>query len=199
MDASDWNLGRNSALIQTLDEFCARRDTIPGKVIMTSGGFDPIHPGHMTSFADAKWHFEKESIEDGSPWPILVVVVNGDSFLDAKKGRAFLDLRTRCQIVSMCKDVDVVIPFEIENDQTVIKAIEKIRPDILAKGGDRTDFSNIPEWDICQKLGVDIVTGMGEDKNWSSTAFLDKWVEPFRDYIEILENTQCGCKTTKDT
>src|SRR5215213_1093147 len=76
-----------------------------GKLVVASGGFDPIHPGHASNLLEAK------RLGD-----TLVVVVNGDAFLKAKKGKAFQDLKTRCQIVSFLRAVDYVVPFEIEND-----------------------------------------------------------------------------------
>ncbi len=196
-EVSSWNLGRGSALIRSVYRTAELRDTTCGKIIMTSGGFDCIHPGHMTSFLDIKRKFEGE-MRASSDTPILIVVVNGDDFLSNKKGRPFIDLKTRCQIVSCCKGVDVVVPFEIEDDATVVKAIRAIKPDIFAKGGDRTDLHNIPEWDICKELGVEIVTGMGEDKFWSSSDFLKKWSKPDRDYIKNLENITCSTGNGND-
>ena len=182
------NLGRGTARIESIESFARRRNTLSAyKVIMTSGGFDPIHPGHLTSFLDAKARYEDDS-GPYVPKPLVVVVVNGDSFLCDKKGRAFQDLKTRCQIVSCCRGVDVVIPFEKPGDSTVCEAIRLIRPDVFAKGGDRTGIENIPEWGVCQELGVEVATGFGEDKLWSSSDFLKRWEKPFRDYIEIVEN-----------
>jgi cytidyltransferase-like protein len=184
---SKWNLGRDSALIQSLEKFSELRSSISGTVIMTSGGMDPIHPGHLTSFLDAKRIFENKANQANYPKPVLIVVVNGDAFLASKKGRPFMDLKTRCQIVSFVRGVDIVIPFEINGDSTVRKAIKSIRPNVFAKGGDRTGIENIPEWGICKELGIEVVTGMGDDKLWSSSDFLAKWEKPYRDYIELLE------------
>ena len=61
----------------------------------------------------------------------LVVVVNGDDFLTRKKGKPFMDLTTRCRIVSCIRGVDFVIPFEIENDSTVCEALRRVRPHVL--------------------------------------------------------------------
>ena len=88
-------------------------------MVMTSGGFDSIHPGHISCIL--------ESAQYGD---VLVVVVNGDGFLRAKKGKAFQDLRTRCLIVSALREVDFVVPFEVEDDSTVNTALEVIRPDV---------------------------------------------------------------------
>ena len=63
--------------------------------------------------------------------------------------------------MSCLRDVDFVVSFEIEDDATVIEALRGVRPHFFTKGGDRTDFTNIPEWDVCQELGVQIVPKTG--------------------------------------
>lgn len=151
------------AKIVSFEEFDQIRDQL-GTIVCTSGGYDPIHPGHATCLVESKKHGDT-----------LVVVVNGDSFLKTKKGKAFQDLDTRCRIVSCIRGVDYVIPFEIENDQTVCEALRRIRPKYFTKGGDRTDFTNIPEWDVCQEHGIEIIPQVGLEKKWSSSDFLKDW------------------------
>jgi len=153
------------AEILDFDQFAKQRDRL-GRIVCTSGGYDPIHPGHLSCLIESK------KLGD-----TLVVVVNGDSFLRGKKGRAFQDLATRCRIVSCVRGVDFVIPFENPGDATVSEALRRIRPHVFTKGGDRTDASNIAEWEICRELGVEIVTGVGADKQWSSSDFLRDWGE----------------------
>ncbi len=102
-------------------------------------------------------------------------MVNGDAFLRAKKGKAFQDLRTRCLIVSALRGVDFVVPFEAEGDQTVSAALEMIRPDVFTKGGDRVDARTIPEWEVCERIGARVVTGVGLPKEWSSSDLLQSW------------------------
>jgi len=156
----------NFAPIVPLEDFAAVRRAIKGSLIVTSGGYDPIHPGHLSCIVDSKNYGD-----------VLAVVVNGDWFLDYKKGKAFMDLATRCEVVSAIRGVDYVIPFEIENDQTVCKALEIIRPDVFTKGGDREDANTIPEWDICQEYGIKIVTGVGDSKVHSSSNILEDWYQ----------------------
>jgi D-beta-D-heptose 7-phosphate kinase/D-beta-D-heptose 1-phosphate adenosyltransferase len=151
--------------IVTFDEFDQLRPTL-GRIVCTSGGYDPIHPGHATCIVESKKYGDT-----------LVVVVNGDAFLRAKKGKAFQDLETRCAIVSCIRGVDFVVPFEIENDQTVCEALRRLRPHVFTKGGDRTDYTNIPEWAVCQEFGIQIVPQVGLDKKWSSSDFLREWGE----------------------
>ena len=152
------------AKIVTFEGIDAIRDHL-GSIVCTSGGFDPLHPGHASCIIESKKFGDT-----------LVVIVNGDDFLINKKGKAFMDLKTRCQIVSCLRGVDYVVPFEIENDSTVVKALEMLKPDIFTKGGDRNDYTNIPEWDVCQKLGIEILPQIGLPKRWNSSEFLDEWV-----------------------
>ena len=156
------------AKIISFEEFETLREKL-GKIVCTSGGFDPIHPGHLSCIYDSRLYGDT-----------LVVAVNGDTFLHNKKGRPFMDLKTRCHIVSYVKGVDYVIPFEIENDQTVRVALQKIRPHVFTKGGDRMNEKNIPEWETCKENGIEIVTGVGSKKDWSSSDFLKEWVEFWR-------------------
>ena len=160
MKKNEWG-----ARIVSLDEF---KKLLPklGKVVATSGGFDPIHPGHISCIIESKKYGDT-----------LVVIVNGDGFLAAKKGRPFQSLETRSLIVSGIAGVDYVVPFEIKNDQTVTKALEIIRPHVFTKGGDRVDKKTLPEWETCKKHNIEIVFGVGEDKKWSSSWFLKDWSE----------------------
>ena len=153
------------AKILSFEEFEALRPGL-GTIVATSGGFDPIHPGHISCILESKKYGDT-----------LAVIVNGDAFLRAKKGKPFQDLATRCAIVSAIAGVDFVIPFEIENDQTVCEALRRLRPHVFTKGGDRIDASTIPEWTICEALGIKIVSGVGLSKLWSSSTFLKDWEE----------------------
>lgn len=158
----------NYAKIVTFDEFDQLRDNL-GRIVCTSGGYDPLHPGHATCIVDSKSYGDT-----------LVVVVNGDNFLHTKKGKPFMDLQTRCMIISCLRGVDYVIPFEIKNDQTVIEALRRIRPHIFTKGGDRKDYTNIPEWAVCQELGIQLIPQVGLPKSWNSSNFLAEWGEFWR-------------------
>ncbi len=150
------------APVVSFDEFDSIRPV--GRIVATSGGFDPIHPGHISSI--------QASAQFGD---VVVVIVNGDAFLRAKKGRPFQDLQTRCLIVSAIRGVDFVVPFEIDGDATVREALRRLRPAVFTKGGDRVDERSIPEWDVCSELGIEVVSGVGADKQWSSSWFLDAW------------------------
>ncbi len=159
------------APVLTLDEFRALRDRegdAMGVVVATSGGYDPIHPGHVTCIVESKAYGDT-----------LVVVVNGDAFLRNKKGKPFQDVETRAAIVSAIRGVDYVVKFEIEDDPTVTEALRAIRPRYFTKGGDRVKGKSLPpsEEAVCQEFGIEIVDGVGRDKVWSSTDFLTEWGE----------------------
>jgi cytidyltransferase-like protein len=153
------------ASIVNFDEFEELRPKL-GKIVATSGGFDPIHPGHISCIIDSSQYGDT-----------LIVIVNGDAFLTAKKGRPFQNLETRSLIVSGIRGVDYVVPFEIKNDQTVSKALASLRPDVFTKGGDRVDKASLPEWDICEENNIKIEFNVGHDKKWSSSWFLKEWDE----------------------
>src|SRR3954465_11643000 len=95
------------AKIVSLQEFAKLRPKL-GKIVATSGGYDPVHPGHISLMINSKKYGDK-----------LVVIVNGDWFLAQKKGRPFQSLETRSLIVSGISGVDYVVPFEIEGDMSV--------------------------------------------------------------------------------
>jgi cytidyltransferase-like protein len=152
------------AKIITFEEFDSIRSEL-GRIVCASGGFDPIHPGHIS------YIYESRKFGD-----TVVVIVNGDAFLSAKKGKPFMNLETRSNIVAHIIGVDYVIPFEIKNDHTVNVALEKIKPHVFTKGGDRTDSDTIPEWQTCEQHGIEVITGVGADKAWSSSNYLENWL-----------------------
>ena len=154
------------ARIVSFEEFDTQYRASAGRIVAVSGGFDPIHPGHISNIQEGK------KLGD-----TLVAIVNGDAFLTSKKGKPFQDLQTRSSIISSVQGVDFVIPFEIDNDMTVCKALEWLRPHIFAKGGDRVDERTIPEWKVCEAHDIKVVSGIGLDKEWSSSIFLKEWVE----------------------
>ena len=153
------------AQIVSFDEFARLRSKL-GKIVATSGGFDPIHPGHISLIIQSKQYGDT-----------LVVIVNGDAFLTTKKGRPFQSLETRSLIVSGIANVDYVVPFEIKNDMSVNKALDALKPQVYTKGGDTVDPATIREWEVCQKNNIEVIFGVGEDKKWSSSWLLKDWDE----------------------
>lgn len=126
------------------------------KTVAVSGGFDPLHIGHVR-------YLEEAHKIAGH----LTVILNGDSFLVRKKGFAFMPQEQRAEILRALRCVDDVVIFESEQD-TVVPALEVLAPDIFAKGGDR-GADNTPEAAFCEAHGIQIVYGVGgTDKPQSS-------------------------------
>lgn len=129
-------------------------------LVVTSGYFDPLHEGHLELFSRAK--------ELGTK---LIVIVNNDYQTKLKKGFSFMGEKERLAIVTSLGMVDRAI-LSIDKDKTVRKTLESLKPHVFAKGGDST-FENVPEREICDKLGIRLVLGLG-DKIQSSSWLLKK-------------------------
>lgn len=124
-------------------------------IVAVSGGFDPLHIGHIEYLEKAKQLGDK-----------LVVILNQDHFLIKKKGFAFMPFNERKRILESLKFVDEVIG-QIDKDHTVCESLKKLKPNIFAKGGDR-NIGNIPEKEVCDELGIKIIDGLGEKIRSSS-------------------------------
>jgi len=127
--------------------------------VVACGGFDPVHVGHIDYLKKAKALGDR-----------LIVVLNNDNWLKKKKGFVFMQQNERKKILEAIRYVDeVIISAHKPNtkDISINNELRKIRPSILAKGGDRTR-DNIPETELCAKLGIKIVDGLGK-KIQSST------------------------------
>src|SRR3989344_6413267 len=121
-------------------------------IIATSGGFDPLHIGHVRLFREARALGDK-----------LVVIVNNDNWLKYKKGFAFMPHKERAELIASFPFVDKVVITGHKlgtNDISICKELEKIRPHIFANGGDRA-AGNIPEYKLCKKLGIKMVFNVG--------------------------------------
>ena len=143
------------------------------KIVLVTGGFDPIHSGHIAYFKAARELGDK-----------LVVGVNSDEWLTRKKGQPFMSWEERATIVASLHDVDRVINFD-DSDNSAKDAIRKAREifpghDIIfANGGDRTK-DNIPEMELLKEyLNLTFEFGVGgEDKKNSSSWILQEWKAP---------------------
>ena len=125
------------------------------KTIMVSGGFDPIHIGHIRMILDAAKHGE------------VVVVANSDDWLMRKKGYVFMSWEERAEIIRSIRGV-VRVEHVDDSDNSVCEAIQRCRPDAFANGGDRKG-NNTPEVALCDKLGIDLVWNVGGGKIQSSS------------------------------
>lgn len=134
------------------------RDTMH---VLISGGFDPIHVGHVRYIQEAR--------KLGSH---LTVIVNSDEWLKRKKGKAFMSQDDRKEIIKAISGVSDVYIYAGPNDD-VSDAILRFRPDIFAKGGDRT-IDTLPQVEInaCKEVGCEIICNVGGDKIRSSSELL---------------------------
>jgi cytidyltransferase-like protein len=135
-------------------------------VYMTSGGFDPLHVGHLRCILATVDMAEK----DGG---YVAIIVNGDGFLKRKKGKPFMSAAERAEIIAGIRGVDAAIIWD-DGGQTVIGAIEVLRPDYFTKGGDRAVPEDIPEWEICEKIGCEVIFNVGGVKVQSSSWLLEE-------------------------
>ena len=139
-------------------------------IILISGGFDPIHSGHI------------KLINDASKYGDVIVLLNSDEWLRNKKGKEFLSFDERKIIMKNIKGVIDVIEFN-DSDKTCIDGIKIAKSlyknDIIkfANGGDRNDKTT-PEREFCDKNDIETLFGIGgNDKSNSSSWILKKWKE----------------------
>ena len=143
------------------------------KIAIVSGGFDPLHVGHVELMQKAR------CLADA-----LVVIMNDDDFLTRKKGKPFMPFEERKKIVENIRYVDMAVKC-IDKDQTVCETLkglascrtllagqpyEKL---LFCNGGDRTSGENTPEHALCLELGIESVYGLG-DKIQSSSWLTNK-------------------------
>lgn len=127
-----------------------------------------MHIGHVQMFQNAKELGDR-----------LVVILNNDHWLVAKKGYAFMPERERAYIIEALEAVDeVYITKHEENpkDMSVSGALRDVEPDIFANGGDRKKH-NTPEQEVCEEIGCKMVYNMGGEKIQSSSWLLDEFHE----------------------
>ncbi|MEK7354105.1 MAG: adenylyltransferase/cytidyltransferase family protein [Chloroflexota bacterium] len=133
-------------------------------VVATGGGFDPLHEGHVRLFKEAK------KLGD-----VLVVMLNSDEQLSKKKGQPFYPSEDeRKEIIESIRYVDKVI-IDPGKDVTCEEALKLVKPDILAKGGDRVEGS-MPEIELktCKEIGCRIIYNVGGAKVQSSSWLLKR-------------------------
>tara|TARA_Y100001970_G_scaffold290592_1_gene424902 strand:+ start:383 stop:898 length:516 start_codon:yes stop_codon:yes gene_type:complete len=130
----------------------------PYDVVCVSGGFDPVHIGHLRMIQEAAQHGH------------VVVIVNSDDWLMRKKGYIFMPFEERCEILEGFTATGETTNVD-DRDGTVCEALRRIKPDYFANGGDRKN-DNTPEMDVCEELGVQLLWNMGGGKVQSSSTLV---------------------------
>ncbi len=129
---------------------------------------DPLHIGHLALFKEARKLGDK-----------LIVILNNDNWLRAKKGRIFMSEKDRKKIIEELVCVDEVIISRhprTPKDMSVSVELAKVKPHIFANGGDRTS-KNTPEKKICRDLNIKMVYNVGGKKARSSSELLERYHE----------------------
>jgi len=136
-------------------------------IVAVSGGFDPLHIGHIDMINEAKMLGDE-----------LVVILNNDNWLKKKKGYVFMPQAERKEILKALRLVDRVIltkhkPDDI--DKSVCCELKKLRPNIFANGGDRKpDGDPVPEVELCKRLGIKMIYNIGKRGKIQSSSWLVK-------------------------
>lgn len=126
--------------------------------VMVSGGFDPVHIGHIRMILEASKHGD------------VLVVANSDDWLFRKKGFVFMEFEQRAEILASIKGV-VKVSGVNDSDDTVCEAIRRLKPTYFANGGDRKKH-NTPEQAVCEELGVEMLWGVGGNNKANSSSVL---------------------------
>ena len=139
------------------------------KIICISGGFDPIHVGHIRLIEAAAKHGD------------VFVILNSDEWLMRKKGYMFMTFDERKEIIGSIGVVQDVLDVN-DNDGTVCEALERIRPSYFGNGGDRLP-DNVPEVELCKHFGIKMFWNLGGEKIQSSSDLVQS-------YKELSENPE---------
>ncbi len=132
-------------------------------VVAVSGGFDPLHIGHIRLLKEAK-SFGDE----------LVVILNNDNWLKKKRGFVFMPQQERKEIIKSLKWVNRVILTKHSahpEDMSVNAELRKIKPNIFANGGDRIR-NNIPEVAVCKEINCKMIFNVGRGGKIQSSSWL---------------------------
>ena len=130
------------------------------KIIAVSGGFDPVHHGHVRMIQEAAKHGD------------VMVIINSDDWLIRKKGYVFMPWQERAYIMACFKGVTAVVSVD-DSDGTVCEALRSHKPDMFANGGDRRT-NNTPEMDVCNENNIEMLWNIGGEKIQSSSDLVSK-------------------------
>ena len=152
-----------ATILNSVEDLKQQVEILNEKLIVTSGGFDPMHVGHLRCLIESA-----DLARRSGPKFKLAVIVNSDGFLMRKKGFAFMPESERLEIIAGVRGVDYVVPWD-DGGQTVTGALEILQPFAFTKGGDRDAATNVPEFDLCEKMGTRVIFNVGGGKIQSSS------------------------------
>ena len=135
------------------------------ETIMVSGGFDPVHAGHI------------RMIRDAAQYGDVIIIANSDDWLFRKKGFVFMEWERRVEILNAIKGVILVDSVD-DADGTVCAAIRRLKPTYFANGGDR-GRTNTPEQSVCEEIGVKLLWAIGGEEKLASSSELAKKARNF--------------------
>ncbi len=146
-------------------------------LVAVSGGFDPVHAGHVRMFEEARALGDK-----------LIVILNNDHWLLKKKNYVFMPDTERAEIIRSFRWVDGVFITKHKadpEDMSVCDAIKILKPQIFANGGDRVR-KNVPEVELCRKMGIKMAFNVGKGgKVQSSSWLVDKAIKTAPRKIQV--------------
>ena len=140
-------------------------------IVAVSGGFDPIHIGHIRMFEEARKLGDE-----------LVVILNNDNWLMKKKGIVFMSQKERMEVIRALRAVDRVVLTKHSvdpDDMSVSRELRKLRPDVFANGGDRKK-GNVPEDVVCDEISCRMVFNVGKGGKVQSSSWL------LKDYVHAV-------------
>jgi len=130
----------------------------PYETVCVSGGFDPVHIGHL------------RMIQEAAEYGEVIIIVNSDAWLMRKKGYIFMPFEERCEILRGFIGVKETVAVD-DKDNTVCEALRRIKPTYFANGGDRKN-NNTPEMNVCEKEGIGLLWNIGGGKIQSSSTLV---------------------------
>jgi len=142
-------------------------DTKKYDIVVVSGGFDPVHKGHIRMFKAAKNMAHK-----------VICGLNSNQWLVNKKGKSFMSFSERSEILQSIRYIDEVMSFKDDSKGSAIELLVRVQslyPEksiAFANGGDRTN-NNTPEMGFCSAYGIDMIWNIGGGKIQSSSDLIN--------------------------
>jgi len=143
------------------------------KTVAISGGFDPVHIGHIKMMQEARALGDR-----------LIVILNNDHWLVKKKDFVFMNQKEREAVLRAIRYIDDVVVTdhpENPNNMSVSSMLRKLKPDVFANGGDRNEIdaanpksSLYEDINTCKELGIQMVFNVGGEKTQSSSELVKR-------------------------